>query len=218
MSVTGQAETDGSGFLPEEDTIEYRLYSLEEDESLLAKLAVECSQLTQQITREHIWHYDRFSLEVCAGKRGERPWKFLNPTIRVNNRIYSDHAHECRIWPADSLPACLYGRSCFRDNVEDEWLIVYLLYSISRLYTNLVIRSVHAMVSNCLNAAASIVSHPAKCNANAGAQVVCGPSIFLQNDTFTVVLTFICDTISRLCRLSSGKLQLLAYPAIILHN
>lgn len=37
---------------------------------------------------------------------------------------------------------CLYGSTCFRENLEDEWLIVYLLFSISRLFNQLVIRSV----------------------------------------------------------------------------
>ena len=47
--------------------------------------------------------------------------------------------------PAGSGPPCLHGSTCFRENVEDEWLIVYLLYSISRLYTQLVIRSVQPL-------------------------------------------------------------------------
>lgn len=60
--------------IPEEDTIVYRLYTLEKDESILGKLAADCNQHAQSIARNHIWHYDRFSLEVvCAGrKRGER--------------------------------------------------------------------------------------------------------------------------------------------------
>ena len=45
-------------------------------------------------------------------------------------------------YTGSEIPSCLYGSTCFCDNLEDEWLIVYLLFSISRLYTQLVIRSV----------------------------------------------------------------------------
>lgn len=66
-----EAEAEVREFLPQEDTIVYRLYIPEEDESVLARLAEECSQHAGHITDRHIWHYDSFSLEVCAGKRGE---------------------------------------------------------------------------------------------------------------------------------------------------
>ena len=69
---------DGGDFqIPEEDTIVYRIYTLEKDGSILAELAADCIQHAQSITRNHIWHYDRFSLEVvCAGKHlGERGGK-----------------------------------------------------------------------------------------------------------------------------------------------
>lgn len=70
MSVSSEAEAERRDFLPQEDTVEYHLYSLDEDESQLATVASQCSQHAQQITREHIWHYDCFSLEVCAGNPG----------------------------------------------------------------------------------------------------------------------------------------------------
>ena len=76
-SMSDSGQPDGRDFqIPEEDTIVYRLYTLEKDESILAKLAADCIQHAQSITRNHIWHYDRFSLEViCAGKKlGERGW------------------------------------------------------------------------------------------------------------------------------------------------
>ena len=68
--------------LPEEDTAVYRLYTLEEDENLLSKLAADCNHHAQSITRNHIWHYDQFTLEVCAGKKGGE-WEL--PLNRSNN-------------------------------------------------------------------------------------------------------------------------------------
>ena len=149
---------EGDFQIPEEDTIVYRLYTLHKDESLLSQLAADCNQHAQSISRNHIWHYDRFSLEVCAGKnRGEPPSDRWAGTLCTYPRVlvivlayctsissYSIPAfffhHDCHSG-SDALP-CLYGSTCFRDNLDDEWLIVYLLYSISRLYTQLVIRSV----------------------------------------------------------------------------
>ena len=73
--MSDSSQPDGRDFqIPEEDTIVYRIYSPEKDESIFGKLAADCIQHAQSITRNHIWHYDRFSLEVvCAGKNlGER--------------------------------------------------------------------------------------------------------------------------------------------------
>ena len=73
--MSDSSQPDGRDFqIPEEDTIVYRIYSPEKDESIFGKLAADCIQHAQSITRNHIWHYDRFSLEVvCAGNNlGER--------------------------------------------------------------------------------------------------------------------------------------------------
>jgi hypothetical protein len=81
------SDSDGRDFqIPEEDTIVYRLYTLDKDESILAKLAADCIQHAQSITRNHIWHYDRFSLEVvCAGKNlGERGGNSHFPTLMLH--------------------------------------------------------------------------------------------------------------------------------------
>ena len=41
-----------------------------------------------------------------------------------------------------SLPPHVFGQTCFRDNVEDEWLIVYILFKLSERFEDLVIRQV----------------------------------------------------------------------------
>lgn len=41
-----------------------------------------------------------------------------------------------------TFPPHVFGQTCFRDNIEDEWLIVYLLFKLSEHFVDLVIRQV----------------------------------------------------------------------------
>lgn len=40
---------------------------------------------------------------------------------------------------SDTHPLHIFGRTCYHDNIEDEWLIVYLLFELSRTYQQLVV-------------------------------------------------------------------------------
>jgi len=42
--------------------------------------------------------------------------------------------------PAGSVPAHLFGSTCYGDNVDDEWFIVFLLTELSKEFPELVIR------------------------------------------------------------------------------
>ena len=44
-------------------------------------------------------------------------------------------------------PPHLYGNLCYRDNVEDEWLVVWLLLEISKEFPHLVIRSAPDLIT-----------------------------------------------------------------------
>lgn len=41
---------------------------------------------------------------------------------------------------AGNIPAHLFGSSCYGDNVEDEWFIVFLLTELSKEFPEFVIR------------------------------------------------------------------------------
>lgn len=69
---------------------------------------------------------------------------------------------QCLNYAGSEIP-CLYGSTCFRDNLEDEWLIIYLLFSISRLYPQLVIRSVQPANIPYLIKLKLRISHPGPC-------------------------------------------------------
>ena len=38
----------------------------------------------------------------------------------------------------ENLPPHLYGKTCYGDNIEDEWLIVYLLFNLTKQVEGLV--------------------------------------------------------------------------------
>jgi hypothetical protein len=38
----------------------------------------------------------------------------------------------------ENLPPHLYGKTCYGDNIEDEWLIVYLLFNLTKQFEGLV--------------------------------------------------------------------------------
>ena len=42
--------------------------------------------------------------------------------------------------PDSTCPPHLYGSLCYRDNVEDEWLVVWLLLEIGKQFPHLVTR------------------------------------------------------------------------------
>lgn len=49
-------------------------------------------------------------------------------------------SHQIVFFLESTYPPHLSGHLCYRDNVEDEWLVVYLLLEISKRVPNLVIR------------------------------------------------------------------------------
>jgi hypothetical protein len=101
-----------------DDTVFYKLFPAREKigdavkELDLTCLAVKCSELAKKLAGDHVWHYQSFQLEVC---------------------------HHVTTDPAQAPPH-LCGSLCYRDNVEDEWLVVWLLLEISKCFSHLVIR------------------------------------------------------------------------------
>ncbi|KAL5473969.1 hypothetical protein EMCRGX_G028539 [Ephydatia muelleri] len=96
-----------------EDTVEYRLFPVlpfEEGEEL--QLLTECAV-----------KYTHFSTSILPS----HIWHF-EPF-----RLCPWHEQQ------GSLPPHVFGQTCFRDNVEDEWLIVYILFKLSERFEDLVI-------------------------------------------------------------------------------
>ena len=104
--------------------------------------------ITFGITTAFRWRFARES-EVRGGV----------PRVYSHCVFHRSMYYTCTI---GTYPPHIYGSTCFRDNVEDEWLVVYLLYSISRLYPQLVIRS--DSVSCMLQALCSFSPPACTCN------------------------------------------------------
>ena len=113
-----------------EDTVEYRLYLADEKLEFLNTLAVDCTHFARSLLRGHLWNYGGFAL--AQWKEGEIPAAFIICIFFIPN--------EYRLLAGTSYPAHLYGRTCFHDNIEDEWLIVHLLFALSKSNAELIIR------------------------------------------------------------------------------
>lgn len=86
-----------------------------EGDADLAELRARCLDFVATSTAGYIWQRDGFDLQPSAtepppwtGKRG-----------------------------ADARPDCLWGRTFFGDNVDDEWLVVWLLRELTRQHANI---------------------------------------------------------------------------------
>lgn len=113
-----------------EDTVEYRLYLADGKHESLNTLAVDCTHFARSLLRGHLWNYGGFAL--AQWKEGKRP-------AAVGLQAYLT-CHEYCLLAVTSHPAHLHGRTCFHDNIEDEWLIVHLLFSLSKCNAELIIR------------------------------------------------------------------------------
>ena len=144
MSETEDAVLQKS--LPPQDTVEYRLYRVSREEcshESLTELAVACTHLARVFTADHIWHYEHFRLAAWAEEGG---------ALYCAHYIPHTHTHALVSHHAGNHPPHLFGTTCFHDNVEDEWLIVYLLFAVSERHKQLVIRFVerHSILMFCV--------------------------------------------------------------------
>ena len=88
-----------------EDTVEYRIYcqpprSTEGEDDALAKLALECSHASRQLSGHHVWYYATFVLR--PGEAGERevhssPWP-VEGDFSVPVIVYALASHMPALW------------------------------------------------------------------------------------------------------------------------
>lgn len=82
---------------------------------------------------------DTFSESIETQKQTILKW--LNQNTKIEDYIWQRDPFELRIKNASNKkPMHLKGKTMFGDNIEDEWFIVYLLFSISIQFPNLLIR------------------------------------------------------------------------------
>ncbi|KAL3284741.1 hypothetical protein HHI36_018886 [Cryptolaemus montrouzieri] len=111
----------------EDDFIEYFLFpdlgflSEDEQELILNETLQKCEDIVRDITRHHLWHKDGFSLRPRTSNTN----KLLEGTQKNEN-----------------LPPHLYGVTHFGENIEDEWLIVYIVLELTRQIPKLIGRMI----------------------------------------------------------------------------
>lgn len=129
--------------MEDEDTVFYRIYpeidSLDRNppassssvEERLEELKFQSLSIVRPITEGYIWQHQPFNLRACVSlvdhsssgmsSRGGKSGEYLENDSRVSE-----------LSSADDFVPHLAGKVKFGDNLEDEWLIVYLLFEISR--------------------------------------------------------------------------------------
>ena len=75
-------------------------------------LRQQCLQAVEPYLRGYIWQTDGFNLEA-------------KPQLKGHNQPGAS---------SSELPTCLHGRATYGDNVEDEWLITWLLLDLTRRF------------------------------------------------------------------------------------
>ncbi|KAL3681383.1 hypothetical protein R1sor_024339 [Riccia sorocarpa] len=95
----------------------------------LQKLRDECLTIVYPTTGEYIWQHETFNLRVCSS-----PSDFHFPVLQGNKALVdleNDIAGVEFSTPETFVPH-LSGKVRVGDNLEDEWLVVYFLFEISR--------------------------------------------------------------------------------------
>ncbi|XP_034831657.2 LOW QUALITY PROTEIN: protein ecdysoneless homolog [Maniola hyperantus] len=95
-----------------EDTMQCFFFSTKElSEDEWKNLCDSINGIIASISKDYIWHRDEF---------------------RVSLPILTDQSNE--------IPCHLFSTTCFGDNIEDEWFIVYLILEITKIYNHMTIQ------------------------------------------------------------------------------
>ncbi|KAL2620532.1 hypothetical protein R1flu_000737 [Riccia fluitans] len=119
---------------PQDDVVYYRIFpdfegSNSDLKAQLQKLRDECLTIVYPTAGEYIWQHENFNLRVCSS-----PSDFQFPILQGNKALVdleNDIAGVEFSTPESFVPH-LSGKVRFGDNLEDEWLVAFLLFEISR--------------------------------------------------------------------------------------
>jgi hypothetical protein len=120
---------DGFPKILPDDCVQYEIYIIDSRsttfsavQSKLNEILKASKTLKKQSLNEYIWQRDEFELSFVPGSEG------LDPR--------ASHDSEAR----STVPPHLRGRTNFGDSIADEWLIVYLLLTLSKQFQDAWIR------------------------------------------------------------------------------
>ncbi|XP_072947835.1 protein ecdysoneless homolog [Epargyreus clarus] len=94
-----------------EDTIQCSFFSVSDTVKNYDELCESINKFIAALSQDYIWHRDEFKLCVSIEDKDK-----------------------------EDIPAHLTSTTCFGDNIEDEWFIVYLVVQITSHYTDLVVQ------------------------------------------------------------------------------
>ena len=110
---------------PQEDTVEYRIFVPDVSPVQLESLqAAALKYLRESFIKDYIWQDETFDLRLSTARN--RRLRVVDPTQKPSEE--------------KAMPPHLVGQTRFGDNLEDEWFIVFLLFELSKKFTDVFIR------------------------------------------------------------------------------
>ncbi|BBN14474.1 hypothetical protein MPTK1_6g12030 [Marchantia polymorpha subsp. ruderalis] len=114
----------------QEEVVVYRIFpdlveSVLDVKGQLQELQTECLTVAYPAAGEYIWQHETFNLRVCAS-----PSDCLVPSRKGRREFLESESEEFS--SAESFVPHLFGKVRYGDNLEDEWLVTFFLFEISR--------------------------------------------------------------------------------------
>ncbi|KAG6541434.1 hypothetical protein Mapa_017213 [Marchantia paleacea] len=114
----------------QEEIVVYRIFpdlgeSVCDVKGQLQELQTECLTVAYPAAGEYIWQHETFNLRVCAS-----PSDCFVPSRKGRKGFVESENDEFS--SAESFVPHLFGKVRYGDNLEDEWLVTFFLFEISR--------------------------------------------------------------------------------------
>ncbi|XP_052069316.1 protein ecdysoneless homolog [Mytilus californianus] len=90
------------------------------------------------------WLFPLVDTSLCQETKRKILLEYIDAYLAFVSSTIVDHIWQkeqfnlTAVTEKDNLPPHLYGKTCYGDNVEDEWLIVYLLFTLTKQFDGLV--------------------------------------------------------------------------------
>lgn len=127
-----------------DDTVFFSLYTRDAGESntvelqnKLHKLRIECLAVAYSLSEGYIWQHETFDISPhnSDSSSTSRSCPCAFPTL-----VDEEDGETSSVTTPSSLSPHLHGKLRYGDNIEDEWFVVFLLFSISRNFPELFVR------------------------------------------------------------------------------
>lgn len=120
-----------------EDTIQCNFYLTAvnyTESAFLEELCNSVNKTIQKLSEGYIWHRDEFKVYVPLNKE-KHGTKLI---LRFGKHLIMHNITLIKCLLLSDCSPQLVSTTCFGDNIEDEWLIVYLILEVTKVHSNLI--------------------------------------------------------------------------------